>query len=144
MKQINFILILILIYTLFPFVATAGIRGMPDTTQGECYIGSIETSHTVTERRVTFDATIYIRDSKRKPVQGTKVEGAWRSKKGVVTSGRCTTGEDGKCSIPHVVRAKHGEKITVPQRGIRIIGVNCPDLKYIYIDNTTFAWATTN
>ena len=145
----RFIIVLAIILAI-PFTTLAGIRGsslveatVAATPQAECFIGSIETSYIVSEKRVAFDAVIYIRDSINKPVPGTVVQGAWRDKRGVITSGKCTTGDDGRCAIPHVVRAKFGELITImPVRGIRIIDVDCPKLKYIFLDNTTFAWAT--
>ena len=145
MKKISIVLATILATLAFSTTTMAGVRGLPasGTVQGECFIGSIATSYTVAEARVAFDAVVYIINSTRKPVAGAKIEGAWRSREGAITSGKCTTGDDGKCSIPHVVRLKE-KPDGIPQRGIRIIGVDCPNLEYIYKDNTTFAWAIIN
>ena len=146
MKKTYFVLATLL---LAPTIALAGMR-IPNlveatvlNTGGECYIGKIATSYNVSDDKIDFYASIYIIDSGRDPVSGAEVHGAWRDKKGIVTDGKCTTGDDGKCSIPHIVRTNITKKVTdLPQRGIRIIGVTCPGLKYTYTENSTFAWAT--
>ena len=128
---------------LIPTLSIAGMR--PPVLIEKCYIGYIKPSYIVSEARIKFNAEIYIRDSNNKPVVGAEVHGAWRDKKDIVTDGKCVTDDGGKCSIPHVVRAGFGEKITLlPQRGIRIIGVVCKDMQYTYTENSTFAWATHN
>ena len=138
MKKTYLILAIIL---LTPATIIAGIR-TPVVVE-KCYIGKIEPSYIVSEKRIAFDAVIYIRDSNNKPVSGAEIHGAWRDKKEIITDGKCTTGDTGKCSIPHVINAGFGETITLlPQRGIRILSVECPDMKYTYKDNSTFAWAT--
>ena len=140
MKQWNFMLAIMLVI-LIPTTIMAGIR--KSVTTGECYIGRIVPSYAVTENRVTYDATIFIRDSKGKPVPGTLVEGVWRGGEGKLSIDKCTTGAEGECSIPHVV--KLGEKPeSIPKRGIMIVGVECPDLTYIYVPNGAFAWAVLN
>ena len=121
------------------------VQATVDATQGECFIGKIETSHIIKEDRVVYEANIYIRDFNNKPVPKAEIDGVWMGKKGILTAQSCITEEDGTCSVFLVVRAKAGEKITeVPKRGVRITGVDCPNLKYIYIDNTNFAWVTNN
>jgi hypothetical protein len=136
MKRTIFVLTILAVMSV-PIITMAGIR----KPLGECFIGTIKTSHAVAETRVTYGATIFIKDSAGEPVPGTLVEGIWRGKnRENLVPGKCTTDAKGECSIPHVVRL--GEKPEgIPQRGIMVTGVDCPKLKYIYEPNTTFAWA---
>jgi len=146
MKRTSFILAIIL---LVPTIVLAGIR-LPNLVEatilnigGECYIGKIDTAYNVSKDKIDFYAEILIIDSGRDPVPGAEINGVWVDKNGTLTGGKCITNNDGKCSIPHMVRTNISKKVTdLPQRGIRIIGVSCPGLEYIYTDNTTFAWAT--
>ena len=128
-------IILLLTALLVPAVTMAGIRNEP-----KCYIGVIEPSYAVTETRVTYKASVFIKDEAGKPVPDTLVEGIWRGKKkDQLVPSKCTTKENGKCTLTNVVRL--GEKPEeIPQRGVRVTGVECPKKKYIYVDNTNFAW----
>jgi len=147
MKKIGILLIALLV----PALAMAGIRGMePNTvvaaaeiraTPDECTIGIIAPDHETSDNELILSATIYIRTGDNKAVPKSLVEGAWMGTGpgNILASGSCTTNEDeGKCTLFY----KTPKTEELPQIGIRILGVECPGLKYFYKLNSGFAWVT--
>ena len=141
MKKINFLLAIIL---LIPTITLAGQFGAAIEIT-ECSIGEIETSYSVKKNKVHLEADIYIKNNVMKPVIGASITTGWIKDSKVIDTDKCITGEDGKCMVEHTATLKGGRKAKdLPQIGVRITGVTCPDLKYMYVPNSGFAWIILN
>ena len=132
MKRVNFLLLVTL---LLPSISLAT----------ECSIANIDTSYIVTKERISLRADVLINNASRKPVPDAEITTIWLEDSKTKTKAKCITGADGKCKVVYNIRTNKGRKIKdLPQIGVRVTEVICPDLRYIYEPNSGFAWVITN
>jgi len=137
--------IALLISLSVPVMAMAGEFAVLEPVATTCSIEEITTGYSVDKNKLTLKATIGIINDHREKVAGAEISTGWTEGKKPSIMVDCTTDANGECTVEHTIKGFRGRKSkNLPQMGVRVLTVACPGLEYLYIENSTFAWAILN